>query len=429
MKKQIVISEVYQLGAITINTSIKHVVIPHEKHQVGDIYYGFAYKIFPSINGAFIYIGLDNHYSSGFIHLNDLGYIKRRRSLDRLYIDNIYEFIISKQKLLVQVIKEPNFNKGPRLTSNIVINGRYLALMPFNNSIFIAKQIINPIDRSCFNALGKLLQSHGIGIMFREFSLGINEEILIDEFFFLKQQWYFFLKRTIQLNSFCLVYRESNLIRHIIRDYYNLDVNQIMVDSLFSLQQVKFFLHHWKCFIEINQVNIYLYKDSNKLIKSIYLHNMWQTLSKHKVELSIGGYLIIETLNAMTIIDVNSGAFRNSLNTKTKDAILTTNLVAAKEIAYQLILRNISGIILVDFIDMQNSKDKFFLLEYLYNLFEEDSAKPQIVQFSELGLAEITRKRIAQSLNDFSLCDSYDFIPICYILLLDMCASNWIDFV
>nr|YP_010338207.1 ribonuclease E [Erythrolobus coxiae]UNJ17792.1 ribonuclease E [Erythrolobus coxiae] len=397
MSKQILISDTYGVGAIIIQDSVQKIVVSHLKYQIGDIYYGSVYKVFPSINAAFININKNAHYNNGFIHLHDLVYSKRQRINQQLYFDKIYNFIINKQKILVQIVKEPNLNKGPRLTMNWTVAGHYLTLMPYSNIIHVTKKIHCNDSRSFLLALGKLLQFNNIGIKFNEKADKISEHILIQEFFRLKEQLFYFFKQILSVKAPNLIHRNDNLISNCIRDYYSVDISEIMVDTSSSLHQMKFFLAYWQCILPVNKIQIRQYTNSNYLINSFNLSRIWSNLSRDNINLLTGGYLIIESFNAMTIIDVNSGGFSSLLNVK--DAVLYTNLLAAKEIAYQLILRNISGIILIDFIDMINVRDKLLLLEYLNALFEKDYAKPQIVQFSELGIIEVTRKRVYQSLS------------------------------
>nr|YP_010330115.1 ribonuclease E [Porphyridium aerugineum]UNJ17831.1 ribonuclease E [Porphyridium aerugineum] len=422
MSQQLILADLYNLAAILKFSFITQIIVPSVEYKIGDIYYGIAYKIFPSINAAFVYLDIKNNtYKSGFIHINDLSYLKNSKFLNTLIYPNIYTIITYQQKILVQIIKEPNFNKGPRLTTNLVLKGRYLKLLPFTKSIYISRTISTYEHRSLLNAFGKLLQPSGIGIIFLELSTTVNENILIDELYVLLKQWNYILKRSINLSPFNLIYRDDNLLSRIIRDHDANSFKIIYTDTLLNLKRMKFFLKYWQCLIDCNPRKIYFYENTDKLIDRTGIYKAWSQLKNNKVELLTGGYIILETFNAMTIIDVNSGAFNNSL--KVKDSILQINLMAAKEIVYQLIIRNIAGIILIDFIDMNSPKDKLLLLEYLYSLLIHDNAKPQIVQFSELGLVEITRKRISLNLNFYLIKDTFIYNISCYFFTKDFSVA------
>jgi Rne/Rng family ribonuclease len=259
------------------------------------------------------------------------------------------------------------------------------------------------------------MQTSGIGIVFSELSGNVNYEVLVSELSFLLGQWNYIIKKTIYSNPLDLIFRECDIISNLVRDFHLQNLDFIHTDHSLNLHKINFFLNYWQYSEKSIPTKFYLYANKKQLIKKQKMHQAWLNLYNQKVDLLTGGYIIIDSFNAMTIIDVNSGGFNTSL--KVQDTVLQINLIAAKEIARQLLARNISGIILIDFIDMSSLRDKLLLLEYLYLLLAEDYAKPQIVQFSELGLIEITRKRVNQNLNLNYLYQQFDRLYIHFNLV------------
>nr|YP_010337987.1 ribonuclease E [Timspurckia oligopyrenoides]UNJ17572.1 ribonuclease E [Timspurckia oligopyrenoides] len=396
MKNCIAVSGNYKVGVFVISKSIKEFVVPDKQYQVGDIYHGLVSKIFASINAAFIQIDSHSPYYNGFIHISDLGYLKRLRGSDSVCEYKIHHVLTKNQGVLVQISKATNYNKGPRLTANITLSGCYLSLMPYNNCVYVSKKILQPSHRYTLMAVGKLIQYNGIGIAFHASAEQVDTEVIIREFFLLKKQWFYLLKRMVKTQPVFLIYREDNLISNIIRDRSSDEASRILVDQYKLAKEVKFFINYWS---RPMVAKLVLHSNSQRLIDKVQIKNSWKKLYQKKVRLSLGGYLIIEFLSAMTIIDINSGRLSHSVNSAS--AVLQMNLLAAREIVNQCILRNISGIILIDFIDMDSYRDKLLVLEYLSYLFTYDKASPDIVQFSELGIAEITRKRVTKSLRQY----------------------------
>lgn len=387
MIQKIIISNFNNIAAIVKNNKIQELVVIQNTYQVNDIYIGMVQKIFTSINAAFIQL---NYYDrSGFIHAND---IKNYNALRKLH--HISENIKVQQKILVQIIKEPTRNKGPRLTTNIHLSGKYLILMPFNNTLHIAKKIYDEKERSFLQALGILIKPAKMGILFKESSQSIEEQVLIDELRNLKKQWEFMQKATINAESPELLYKDNNIVRQIARDHYSRDVQQIIVDSTESAKKIHEFISSPN-FIS-NSTLIRIYNQKTYILEKFHINTVICNALNPRIELESGICIFIEVSEALTIIDVNSGSFNPSDNSK--DTILKANCLAATEIACQLKLRNLSGMIIIDFIDMISQKDKLSLLQHLHSMLKNDNARPEIIQLSELGLVELTRRRRSKSL-------------------------------
>lgn len=389
MPKKIVISSVNNIAAVLFNNRIQEFCSIKSSYQVNDIYLGSIHKIFSSINAAFVNLG--SNKKSGFIHINDIKYLKKSYKFTQ-----IADILSINQLVLVQVIKEPTLNKGPRLTANINLFGRYLVLMPFCNTIYISRKIYDHNERSYLQALALLLKPATMGLLIRSSASGVKEAVLVEDLRLLKQQWDFIQKLALNCSSPHLLYKDEDLVKKIIRDSYNNSVREIFTDSLNILKRVRYYLYKWRCVFPKSRQNLKLLKQSDSVLDNFQIVKTIVNALKPKVALSIGGYLFIETYEAFTIIDVNSGSFNQANNSK--ETVLRTNCYAATEIAYQMRIRNINGIIIIDFIDMESYRDQLQLLEHFARVLSIDHAKPQIIQMSKLGLVELTRRRREQSL-------------------------------
>ncbi len=389
MQKKIVISNFNNTAAILHSSKIQEIITINHNYQVNDIYVGSIQKIFTSINAAFVDLG--NSQQSGFIHFNDL------RSLKKNYrFTHISDILSLNQLILVQIVKEPTLNKGPRLTANLNLFGRYLILMPFRNTINISRRIYDENERSYLQALAILLKPATMGLLIRASASGVNEGVLLEDLRLLKKHWFFIQKLVIISSTPCLLYKDEDLVKKIIRDFYEDNINTIITDSSDSLSRIRYYLNRWSCIKHNSNIKLQVFKQSESILDRFNINSTIINSLKPKVSLSMGGYLFIETYEAFTIIDVNSGSFNKTNNSR--EAILKTNCYAATEIAYQLRVRNINGIIIIDFIDMDSHRDQLQLLEHFARILSFDNARPQIIQLSKLGLVEITRRRREQSL-------------------------------
>nr|ARW63650.1 ribonuclease E [Chondria sp. (in: red algae)] len=391
MAKKIIISYFNSIAAILQDDKIENILIINNNYQVNDIYIGIVQKIFSGINAAFIKLG--QHSKSGFIHLNDIKPLKRN---SKFY--HIADVLSINQRILVQVIKEPTFNKGPRLTANIHLHGKYVALMPFCNVILISNQIYDKNERIHLYSLAVLIKPKLIGLLIKVSAVGVSESIILQDLDLLLRQWYFIQKVVLISRQACLVYKDEDLVKKVIRDFYDINTRKIIVDSSYGLRLVYYYLKQWSCMSLVTSTKLQLYNRQDCILDKFYIKQTLKSVLMPKVSLYYGGYIIIEHYEALTIVDVNSGSFNKPDNSK--ETILRINLYAAIEIAYQLRIRNINGVVVIDFIDMYLQRDQLKLLEHLNKLLIIDDAKPQIVQLSKLGLLELTRRRRGQSLRE-----------------------------
>ena len=389
MPKQIIIAEQHRLAAVFWEDQIQELVVATGNHQVSDIYLGVVENVLPGIDAAFVNIG--DPERNGFIHVTDLGPLRLKRSAGA-----ITELLTPQQKVLVQVMKEPTGNKGPRLTGNVSLPGRYLVLMPYGRGVNLSRRIKNDSERNRLRALAVLIKPAGMGLLVRTEAEGRAEEAIIEDLEALQKQWEAIQQEANSTRAPALLNRDDDFIQRVLRDMYTADVNRIVVDSHTGVKRVKQHLLSWSGGRPPEGVLIDHHRDRIPILDYFRVNAAIREALKPRVDLPSGGYIIIEPTEALTVIDVNSGSFTRSATAR--ETVLWTNCEAATEIARQLRLRNLAGVIIVDFIDMDSRRDQLQVLEHFNKALRSDKARPQIAQLSELGLVELTRKRQGQNI-------------------------------
>jgi ribonuclease E len=399
MPKQIIIAEQHRIAAVFWEDRVQELVVATGNHQVGDIYLGIVENVLPGIDAAFVNIG--DSARNGFIHVTDLGPLRLKRSSAA-----ITELLAPQQKVLVQIMKEPTGNKGPRLTGNITMPGRYVVLMPFDRGVKLSQRIENQNERNRLRALAILIKPAGMGLLVRTEAEGKAEEAIMQDLESLQKQWETIQQEANSTRPPALLNRDDDFIQRVLRDIYTADVNRIVLDSHTGVKRVKQYLLNWSRGKTPEGVLIDQYRgnesptrdsrQSQSILEYFRVNAAIREALKPRVDLPSGGYIIIEPTEALTVIDVNSGSFTRSATAR--ETVLWTNCEAATEIARQLRLRNLAGVIVVDFIDMDSRKDQLQVLEHFNKQLRADKAKPQIAQLSELGLIELTRKRQGQNI-------------------------------
>ncbi|HIK33452.1 MAG TPA: Rne/Rng family ribonuclease [Oscillatoriales cyanobacterium M59_W2019_021] len=389
MSKQIIIAEQHRISAVFSEDQIQELVVATGSHQVGDIYLGVVENVLPGIDAAFVNIG--DSERNGFMHVTDLGPLRLKRSAGA-----ITELVAPQQKVLVQVMKEPTGNKGPRLTGNITLPGRYLVLMPFGKGVHLSRRILKEAERNRLRALAILVKPAGMGLLVRTEAEGMSEDAIIEDLEYLQRRWESIQEEVSNTRAPALLNRDDDFIQRVLRDMYSTDVNRIVVDSHRGLKRVKQHLLTWNNGKLPPGVSIDHHNEPQAILEYFRVNAAIREALKPRVDLPSGGYVIIEPTEALTVIDVNSGSFTRSATAR--ETVLWTNCEAATEIARQLRLRNIAGVIIVDFIDMDSRRDQLQVLEQFNKALRQDKARPQIAQLSELGLVELTRKRQGQNI-------------------------------
>jgi ribonuclease E len=384
MPQKIVISEQLRIAAVLTDECVDELIVAQGRYQIGDVYLGTVENVLPGIDAAFVNIGESE--KNGFIHVTDLGPLRLKKGAA-----GITELLEPRQKVLVQVMKEPTGTKGPRLTGNLALPGRYLVLQPSGQGVNISRRIGSEGERNRLRALGVLVKPPGAGLLIRTEADGISEELLIDDLESLLRQWEAIQKGAETASPPVLLNRDEDFIHRILRDHTGLDLDRVVVESPAAVERVRSFLGD-----EGSHVVVEAHPEPSELLEHYKVNGAIRDALKPRVDLPSGGYVIIEPTEALTVIDVNSGSFTRSASAR--ETVLWTNCEAAIEIARQLRLRNIGGVIIVDFIDMDSRRDQLQLLEHFTGAIRDDAARPQIAQLTELGLVELTRKRQGQNI-------------------------------
>ena len=384
MPQQIVIAEQLRIAAVLSDERVDELIVAQGRYQIGDVYLGTVENVLPGIDAAFVNIGESE--KNGFIHVTDLGPLRLKKGAA-----GITELLEPRQKVLVQVMKEPTGTKGPRLTGNLALPGRYLVLQPHGQGVNISRRISSDAERNRLRALGVLIKPPGAGLLIRTEADGISEELLIEDLEALLRQWEGIQQAAETASPPVLLNRDEDFIHRILRDHMGPDLSRVVVDDPAAVARVSNFLGS-----EAGDVLVEAHSESSELLEHYKVNAAIRDALKPRVDLPSGGYVIIEPTEALTVIDVNSGSFTRSANAR--ETVLWTNCEAAIEIARQLKLRNIGGVIIIDFIDMDSRRDQLQLLEHFTTAVRDDSARPQIAQLTELGLVELTRKRQGQNI-------------------------------
>ncbi|MGD9581429.1 MAG: Rne/Rng family ribonuclease, partial [Vampirovibrionia bacterium] len=320
----------------------------------------------------------------GFLHASDVpgkGELKNR--------------LEPKQKLLVQIMKEPTGHKGPRVSTALSIPGRFVVLMPEEKGINVSRKILSPKERSRLKSIVSLIKPPGVGVIIRTEAENQSEDELKEDLEIVLEKWQNIVTTADTVTPPTLIHRDQDLLYRVIREACTEEVTEIHIDSPFGQHRVNQLIQTWNLGKDI-KVNVH--KGTESIIVAKGLDKDIKAALQSKVHLPSGGYLYVQTTEALTVIDVNSGRFTSSQTQG--ETIRLTNLEAIDEIARQLRLRNIGGMIIIDFIDMDNRVDQLAILEAFEMALQPDKAKPQVGQLSDLGLVELTRHRQGQSLSE-----------------------------
>ncbi len=306
-------------------------------------------------------------------------------------------------EVVVQVTKGPIGNKGPRVTTNLSIPGRYVVLLPNSNHKGVSKRISDRVERARIREMLKnIYLPKGIGIICRTASIGLDEKSLKLDISIILEKW----KKSQQImrskEAPCCIYKEPDLLEKTIRDSLTDDVNEIIVDSKDAYQEI---LSYTKQLNKKDQSRIKLYDNPTPVFQFYKLTDQFQQIHRRNIFLPSGAELCIDETEALIAIDINSRKSRKGKDHP--ETILNTNLEAAEEIGRQLRLRNIGGLVIVDFIDMRSKKDRMTVYQKMRDVLDKDRAKTKALQISRLGLLEMTRQREYESLQDatFKTCD------------------------
>ena len=398
------------------NGRAEEVYIERERERGlrGNIYSGRVQRVLPGIQAAFVDIGLPR---AGFLYAGDIAAPEREDiappeeaetnagnepdddlpasepDKGRRQIPDIASLLREGQQITVQVSKDPIASKGPRLTTLVSLAGRYLVYLPNYDHVGIAHRIENPEERERLREIGHALKPDKGGLIIRTVAEGRHLHELEQDMRFLLRLWGDIEQRLAHAAPGSLVHKELNLYLRVMRDFVDDDVEKIHVDSKDAYERMRAFARR---FMPDIAKRLYYYPGERPIFNVYGVEEEINRALKRRVELKSGGYIVIDQTEALIAIDVNSGSFTGSRTME--ETGFKTNLEAVHEIVHQLRLRNLGGIIVVDFIDMRDEDNKRRLLEALEDALKRDHAKTHIVHLSDLGLVEMTRKRTRESL-------------------------------
>jgi len=374
-----------------------HVERNSQRGQTGNIYLGKVVRVLPGMQSAFIDIGLER---AAFIHLADLRQNRTERNQNAV-ITPIEKLIFEGQPLMVQVIKDPIGSKGARLSTQISIAGRMLVYLPFESTIGISQKIDDEAERQGLKdrIAAMMPQDEPGGFIVRTQAEGASDTELQDDLSYLCTLWSKIQARLKTHPAPSLLHADLTLPQRVLRDMTSADTQTVWVDSRTGASE----LTQWAAiYTPAITARIQHYSGERPLFDTAHVEEELARALSRRVDLKSGGYLIIDQTEALTTVDVNTGGFVGGRNFN--DTIFKTNLEAAIAIARQLRLRNLGGIIVLDFIDMQDASHRQAVLAELHKALARDRTRTTVSEFSQLGLVEMTRKRTRESLAN-QLCE------------------------
>jgi len=433
--------------ALVENGTVAELYIERRTGQelVGNIYRGRVVRVLPGMQAAFVDIGLDR---TAFLYVSDVhrefqdieqmmlqGGADARdeedNELEKLPFDSrtypalpIEDLLQEGQDIMVQIAKEPYGTKGARVTSHISLPGRHLVLMPTLSHIGVSRKIEDRDERERLRNLVQELRPNHMGYIVRTVSEGATKEKLKAEMDFLLKLWQTIRVRMEKLSHPGLLHKDLAISLRAVRDLFTKEVDKLVIDSLEEYENIMEFIN---TFAPRLKYSVELYEGQEPIFDAYGIEMEISRALENKIWLKSGGYIIIELTEALTAIDVNTGSYVGKRNLE--ETILKTNLEAVKEIAYQLRFRNIGGLIVIDFIDMEKKANRERVFLALKEALSKDKAKTNILPMSDLGLIEMTRKRTRENLNRL-LCEPCFYCEgkgnlksrktICYEILRDL---------
>lgn len=369
---------------------------PNER-LVGNIYKGVVKNVLPGMQAAFVDIGLEKN---SFLYVEDAvanvlwqGEHSYKTEKNVTELPHIQDIVKEGQEIVVQIAKEPVGTKGARVTTKLTLPGRYLVLMPTVDYIGVSRRIEDEVERERLRAIGEEIRPEKMGLIIRTVAEGVSEEVLEQDLQNLLKMWERLLQRIKNTGGTALLHQDLALVQRILRDLFSADIHKLSVNSRPVMEKVLEYLEVY----EANLTGKVFLSDTAKLLEKYAVNQQITQALKRKVWLKNGGYIVIDETEALTVIDVNTGKFVGSHDLA--ETVLLTNCEAAREIARQLRLRNIGGIIIIDFIDMNTEEHQEKVLAVLEGELKKDKVKAHILGITSLGLVEMTRKKVRQSLS------------------------------
>ena len=378
------------------------------KGIAGNIYKGKVEAILPGMEAAFVDIGLDK---SGFLYVSDVAKevdifeemvatygeeeASRLKEEKKTYPSVSIEDVLKKgQEILVQIVKEPMGTKGARVSSHISLPGRFLVLMPTVEHIGVSRKIVDREERGRLKKILQKIRPPGVGFIVRTAGEGKGRKELLPDIRYLMDLWQRIEKTAQRRSAPQLIHEELGLICRAARDFFSEDINRVIIDSREEGNKLRRFL---KSFLPTLRTRVETYRGEKPLFSAYNLEKEIEKALNNKVWMKSGGNLVIEETTALISVDVNTGRYVGRENLE--QTALRINLEAAQEITRQLRLRDLGGIVIIDFIDMESGRNRKRVLRKLEESLKRDRSKTNIIQYSSLGLVEMTRQRTRENLS------------------------------
>lgn len=381
--------------------------VEREERVVGSIFKGIVQNVLPGMDAAFVDVGLERN---AFLHVGDIlpdeGHDNSPASLKRseLRRRKIKDLLKPGQQIMVQVTKGTRGTKGARVTTRIALPGRYVVLMPESSSVGVSRKIEDRAERDRLRRIGDRIIPDGFGLILRTECEGRTELELKADIAFLKNQWQDVMRNAKRMRAPASIHRDMTLLYRTVRDMFGDGIDRMVIDDPDEYEKVQMVA---TAVAPALRERIHLYDKDTPIFDHYGVEKELERLLEHKVPLRTGGYLVIDEMEALTAIDINTG--KNVGTTSLSDTIIRANMEAADEVLRQLRLRDMGGIIVVDFIDMESASDRKRVLDHFTNGLERDRARTRVGRVSSLGLLELTRKRTGESVTEAIS----DICPMC----------------
>ena len=381
--------------------------VEREERVVGSIFKGIVQNVLPGMDAAFVDIGLERN---AFLHVGDIlpdeGHDNSPASLKRseLRRRKIKDLLKPGQQLMVQVTKGTRGTKGARVTTRIALPGRYVVLMPEANNVGVSRKIEDRAERDRLRRVGDRIVPDGYGLILRTECEGRTEAELKADILFLQNQWQDVMRNAKRMRAPACIHRDQTLLYRTVRDMFGEGIDRMVLDDPDEYEKVQLVA---TAVAPALRERIHLYDKDIPIFDNFGIEKELERLLQHKVPMRSGGYLVIDEMEALTAIDVNTG--KNVGTTSLNETIIRANMEASEEVLRQLRLRDMGGIIVIDFIDMEGADDRKRVLNHFTDGLERDRARTRVGRVSSLGLVEITRKRTGESVTEAIS----DVCPLC----------------
>lgn len=378
--------------AILENGALVEHYVSRKGHKsiAGNIYYGRVQNVLPGMEAAFVDIGTSKN---GVLYVGDVQWDEAE--LEDLAGKPKIEEVLSKgDPVMVQVTKDPMGTKGPRLTTQITLPGRFVVLVPESDVQGISRRLPDS-ERERLRRIAKQVKPEGFGIIIRTAALGAKDEHVAAEIQRLAQTWYSIYEKAMQSKPPCTLYEEPGIIIRVFRETFGPDFERVIVDDEESYQEILAALELYAPDFK-DKVELYSKDEPLPLFEKYHIIEQLHKALSRRVWLPSGGHIVIDRTEALTVIDVNTG--KNVGKSNLEETVFQNNLEAAEEISRQLRLRDIGGIVIIDFIDMEMRKNREQVLQTFRECLARDRTRTQVFEISELGLLEMTRKNVSEGL-------------------------------